>query len=49
MLYIDVQEFCFVKTDPNMRTLSFYEEILRDVRNIQTFSITVDTSHVVLT
>ena len=37
------RDFWFVKTDPNMITLSFYKEILKVFSNIQTFSVVVDT------
>ena len=38
LFYKDIRDFWFVKTDPNMITLSFYKEILKVFSNIQTFS-----------
>ena len=38
-----VRDFWLEKPNPIMRTLSFYEEILRVFSNVQTFSVIVDT------
>ena len=40
---MQARDFCFVKSYPILRTLSFYKEILKVFSNMQTFPVVVDT------
>ena len=40
---MQARDFCFVKSYPILRTLSFYKDILKVFSNMQTFPVVVDT------